>query len=339
MQNVTEMTVPPSDTDFSFLFQRIPALAPKPPVSRIHQSFLNLKSNLELNDSFGEVIQQKHNAVRSLIENSGLNVDTKLIGSVARKTRIQPLSEDETFDIDILVVLGEFTGWTNYGGISPRDALACVQSVVEGSSRYASMNPVPDEPTVTFEYKDNVKIELVPAYRDKVGYSSDGITCAPIGRGYWIPKDGKWQLADYDYEADYISRMNTHLDGWLVPTIKMLKAVRREYLPEMKSFHLEVLAVNLLTAIIGAKRKLNMSITYPSLISGFFSAAENFVLPPAKIADSNSGAITLGPASSLKIHQNIIMIKNFCKNLETLVSEEEKLKNWKILFGDPFQIA
>ena len=72
----------------------------------ISGSFLKLKSNLELNKTFDEIIQQRHNAVRSVLENNLSNIETKLIGSLQRKTRIQPRPEDG-FDIDILVILDE----------------------------------------------------------------------------------------------------------------------------------------------------------------------------------------------------------------------------------------
>jgi hypothetical protein len=71
--------------------------------------FVKMKQNLELNPSFDETIQVRHNAIRSSLENNGVAVrDTKLIGSLQRKTRIQPREGDE-FDIDILVILARIT--------------------------------------------------------------------------------------------------------------------------------------------------------------------------------------------------------------------------------------
>ena len=74
----------------------------------MNNHFSKLKQNLEPNPSFDQTIQTRHAAVRSALENKGAAIkDTKLIGSLQRKTRIQPRI-GEKFDIDILVVLGKF---------------------------------------------------------------------------------------------------------------------------------------------------------------------------------------------------------------------------------------
>src|SRR3989344_4346861 len=108
-----------------------------------------------------------------------------------------------------------------------------IDSALRKSDRYRIMKPRQDQPTVTFEYKDGVKVELVPAYEDGITYS----------QGYWIPKDGRWELADYDYDAKYITQQNYLSDYWLIPTIKMLKAIKRNWFNEdVLSFHLLILA-------------------------------------------------------------------------------------------------
>jgi Second Messenger Oligonucleotide or Dinucleotide Synthetase domain len=162
-------TFPPITSPFqNSLLQRILDYQPSP----ITQAFLTLKKNLELNPSFDDTVQQKHNAVHSVLENLGIT-DTKLIGSLQRRTRIQ-LRPGEIFDIDILVPLGEFYGWVSSGGVSPQLALQYLHGILNKSDRYRAMNPQQNQPTITFEYKDDVKVELVPAYLDMVGYSPDG---------------------------------------------------------------------------------------------------------------------------------------------------------------------
>ena len=60
--------------------------------------FLKLKENLELSPSFDQIVQVRHSAVRSALENKAAAIrDTKLIGSLQRKTRIQP-RQGEQFD-------------------------------------------------------------------------------------------------------------------------------------------------------------------------------------------------------------------------------------------------
>ncbi len=60
----------------------------------INSALQNLKTKLELNPSFNTIIQQKHNAVRSVVENKISGARTKLIGSLQKNTRIQPKTDD-----------------------------------------------------------------------------------------------------------------------------------------------------------------------------------------------------------------------------------------------------
>jgi Second Messenger Oligonucleotide or Dinucleotide Synthetase domain len=77
----------------------------------MHDHFLKLKTNLELTPSFDQVVQTRHAAVQSALENTGAAIrEMKLIGSLQRQTRIQPRQNDP-FDINILVVLGSFYNW------------------------------------------------------------------------------------------------------------------------------------------------------------------------------------------------------------------------------------
>ena len=85
----------------------------------MNEHFLKLKSNLELDSTLEESISTKHNAIRTYLQNNHPSFkDSKLIGSVACKTRISPGS-GKKFDIDILVIIGSNYGWVQSGGLSP----------------------------------------------------------------------------------------------------------------------------------------------------------------------------------------------------------------------------
>jgi len=299
----------------------------------INEVFLKLKSNLELSESFDEVIQQKHNAVRSVIENNLTNTDTKLIGSLQRKTRIQPRPEDD-FDIDILVILGEFSSWVSTGGITPQDAIRSVYYGIGQSERYNSMSPHIDEPTVTFEYKKgDVKVELVPAYIDKIGYYPDRKTPTVVGRGYWIPESSKWELADYDYEAKYITKMNETSDGFLIPSIKMLKAIKRRFFPDMPSFYLEILASHIIPSITIWRKRQGYQTDYPTLITNFFSIAKDKLQIPVKMEGSCSPVISLDFLKQQQIIQNFNKIDNYLAWLASQ-ADNKKIEGWREIFND-----
>lgn len=305
----------------------------------LHEAFQKFKTNLELNETFEDIIQRRHNAVRSVIENNGHSVDkTQLIGSLQRKTRIQPKGGD-VFDLDILVVLGSFYKWLRAGetgGVTPQAAMGELRRIVGESDRYESMNPQQDQPTVSFEYQDDTKVELVPAYLDQIGESQDGTPHSPVGRAYWIPENGQWVLADYDHDADHITAMNINADGWLIPTIKMLKAVKREHFPQLESFHLEIIAAHTIPALVSLRKKDSRPVSLPALITDFFNYAGSFLENPIKIPDSHSSHCLLDAATKVVVSKKFEQLKNYCIAVEKLGSDTAKLDAWRTLFGDAF---
>src|ERR1051326_6084702 len=167
--------------------------------------FLKLKSNLELDPTFAEKVSKRHLAVREYLKNNHPGFkDAKLIGSLQRLTRIHP-GQAQKFDIDIIVIMGEFHQWLAAGGVSPQAALDALHSTIETSARYNAMEPVQDAPTISLTAADDIEVQLVPAYVDMIGRDPSGNELGAIGRGYWVAKEGKWKMADYDHEAEWIS--------------------------------------------------------------------------------------------------------------------------------------
>ncbi len=302
----------------------------------ITDTFLKLKANLELTDTFSETISRQHNAVRGVIENNGQNIkDTKLIGSLHnyRKTRIQP-REDDAFDIDILVVLGQFDRW-GPGGVTAQMAMDHVHSIVRESERYGAMSPQQDHPTVTFEYANNVKVEIVPAYIDNIGHSPNGIIHSPKGRGYWIPNSlGTWELADYDHDAEYISAVNNQTGGILTPVIKMMKAIRREYFPSLKSFPIEIMATKLVPEIIAGCKKNAILVTYPAIVAGFIHNIESYLDNHLSIPGSNSPVIRIDLATKLEVLQALEYLKYHSRDALTASTDAGKHLAWRKIFGE-----
>lgn len=300
-----------------------------------HKAFQKFKSSLELSPSLQEKITQKHNAVRGIIENSSSDISTKLIGSVGRKTAINP-NPREDFDIDILVILGQFNNWVPTGGVTAANAMDYLNRLISSTQRYGTMNPSSDAPVVEFEYSDGIKVELVPAYLDCIGRSPNGIPHSPSGRAYWVPKNNRWELVDYDHEANYISDANIACNNCLIPVIKMLKAVKKEHFPDMSSFHLEILASIWIPAIVNYRQSNNLPITYDGLVKDFFKIAEDNLLNTVKIPNSHSAGLTHNPTDALIFTDKFKEIVNHCNVIDQQTSDIEKIKLWRILFGDYF---
>jgi len=296
----------------------------------VKQAFNQFKSKLELSATLQKAITTHHNAIREWIESYDPNIETKLIGSLQRKTRIQPRAKD-TFDIDILVILGKFHGIAKDGtGVSPSDAIDKLHKIMREHGAYRKMNPQKDYPTVFIEYEDNIKVELVPAYRDFI--------YEPKGQGYRIPKTySKWTSADYDYDAEYISSKNKECEGWLIPTIKMLKAAKRNWFPEIKSYHLEVLATSIIPLLVEYYKSKNLQFSFPYLIYRFFLIAKEEVLKSCSIKGSKSPDASAYMTYNQKqnLADKFSKIANYCKSIIKL-DGRDGIEGWRELFGEPF---
>src|SRR5437660_12489940 len=74
----------------------------------VSETFEQFLSGLELDKSYQEIVEDRHAAVRDYLESRLPGVRTQLIGSLQRRTRIDPLTGLQDFDIDILVELFSF---------------------------------------------------------------------------------------------------------------------------------------------------------------------------------------------------------------------------------------
>ncbi len=302
----------------------------------MHEHFQKLKSNLDLDPTLAISVSTRHNAIRTYLQNNHPSFkDSKLIGSVARKTRIKPGS-GKKFDIDILVVQGEFYNWVSVGGINPQQALDQLHTTVDTSSRYGDMNPYQDAPTVTVTYTDDIQAQLVPAYIDMIGRDPAGNNLGFVGRGYWVVKNGTWQMADYDYEADYISRQNEASDGYLIPIIKMLKAIKQIYFPELDSFPLEILAAKNIPLSVLVRKANLLPISYEVLLQDFFADASAQLALPIGIPGSKSAPIRFDPDKAARIGSMFITIANYIRAINALQFQGEKVDGWRKLMPDHF---
>lgn len=302
----------------------------------VEQAFQDFKSNLELSETLQDAVTTHHNAIRNWIELNDPAIKTQLIGSLQRNTRIQPCNDD-CFDVDILVVLGSFYNWLSSGGISPADALNKLENVVSDNERYDRMGPETDSPAIILEYADNTKVELIPAYIDRIGYTPDGIPTLPVGRGYWIPKNNRWVIADYDFDAEYITKANTYSDKYLIPVIKMLKASKRNLFSLMKSYHLEALTAQIIPPSVIHFKNRGLEMTFPALITTFFNISKTLVLEPVKIPGSKSPYADTYMTSSQKtdLTNTFSKISVFCSKV-VVMNGTNAIKAWHELFGSSF---
>ena len=217
----------------------------------------------------------------------------------------------------------------------PDAAVQKALNMVQQSERYAAMSPAADHPAVTISYRDKTKVEIVPAYKDQIGHSSNRTPHNPIGRAYWVPKQGRWELTDYDYDAQFVTTVNTNNGGWIVPTVKMLKALKRRYITGIKSFPFEVVAVNTLPIPVRSLTTSNQPVTFPYLINRFFHLAPTWFTAPIALSGSLTPPLHITAQDRQPLEAIFGQLARYTDQIIAL-PEREHLKGWKSLFGDPF---
>jgi Second Messenger Oligonucleotide or Dinucleotide Synthetase domain len=302
----------------------------------MQEYFQKLKSNLELDPTLAEKIATRHTAIRTYLKNNHPSFkDSKLIGSLQRQTRINP-GATHKLDIDIIVIVGEFHNWVTSGGITVHDAIHALHATVNQSARYGAMDPAVDPPTVTLTSSDNIEVQLVPAFIDMIGADPAGNILGERGRGYWVAKNGTWTIADYDHEAEWISAQNRASNGMLIPTIKMLKVIKRVYFPILDSFPLEILAAKIIPATVLFNQQFGGATNYQNLLYTFFELAPRELPTPIRVPGSKSAPIILNPLVVHTLTSQFGEIARYIRTISELSAEAQRAQGWRTLCGEFF---
>ncbi len=216
----------------------------------IPQSFLKLRENLEPTGLQKETLSTRQANIRSALAKEITIQDSFLTGSYSRHTLIAPLKEA---DIDIFIVLPDsyYYHYNNQNG-GQAGLLDWIKRVLKRT--YPTTPDVSRSgQAVTIRFTD-FEVDVVPGFNR-------------TGGGYLIPNSIKqeWISTDPKKHVDILSTANTGHQGNLVPLIKMIKAWNKNCGGYFRSFHLEVLALQILE---------NITITdYPSGMRYFFDKA------------------------------------------------------------------
>lgn len=203
-------------------------------VTTISQAFAGLKANLEITGLQESTVSTRQKTVREVVE-AGLTVrDSFLTGSYARNTMIGPLKEA---DVDIFVVL-DATYYRHYNG--QNGGQAGLLDLVKRTLR-KTYTRTPDlsrnGQAVTVRFEDFV-VDVVP------GFSRQG-------GGYLIPNSitQSWLATDPRRHVEIMSAANKAHNGNFIPLAKMIKGWNRVHGGHFRSFHLEVLSLQILSNI------------------------------------------------------------------------------------------
>jgi hypothetical protein len=231
----------------------------------VQQGFLRLKWNLEITGLQASTVSTRQ-ANREVLEAGTTVLDTFQTGSYARSTMIAPLSEA---DIDIFVVL-DAKYYHNYNGQNGGQAglLDAVKRTLRKTyTRTPDISRNGQAVTIRF---DDFTVDVVPGFYRQ-------------GGGFLIPNSitSSWLETDPKKHVELMTAANKGHNGDLVPLIKMIKGWNKKHSTFFRSFHLEVLALQILN---------NVRIDdFPSGVRFYFDKAREIVkqknLDPAGYGD------------------------------------------------------
>jgi len=220
----------------------------------ISAAFQKLKSNLEITGLQESTVSTRQQSVRGVVERDLTVLDSFLTGSYSRHTMIAPLKEA---DIDIFIVLDSsyYYHYNNQNG-----GQAGLLDLVKRTLR-KTYTRTPDisrnGQAVTIRFKDFV-VDVVPGF-----YRKDG--------GFLIPNsiNQNWISTDPKKHVSIISQANSSHSGDFIPLVKMIKCWNKNINRFFGSFHLEVLALQILE---------NVTISnFPSGMRYFFDKGRNLI--------------------------------------------------------------
>ena len=219
--------------------------------------FKELASKLELTKSESDKISQKHSELREKLCEKLPVEDDFLTGSYARNTMIRP-KDEKKFDVDFFLAFSQ----KDYGETELQDLLGMVKNALEQiKNDDADIMEIQEQKrSIGVIYKDNFQIDVVPAIqieKDKRYKIFDKSTLQAIESN---PKlhGSNLTSANEASESGGVKR--------LVPIVKLLKFWKREKCDYVKSFHLEMLAVEILSG-----EEIN---SYSQGLAKFFANAE-----------------------------------------------------------------
>jgi hypothetical protein len=280
----------------------------------VTEAFAILKSNLEITNLQEATVSTRQLSVRKSLESDLIVLDSFLTGSYSRHTMIAPLTEA---DVDVFVVLDP----SYYEAGGQAKMLDLVKSTLK-----KTFPRTPDisrnGQAVTIQFND-FAVDVVPSFYRK-------------GGGYLIPNSTiqTWIATDPKKHVEIVTEANAKHGSNFIPLVKMIKCWNRCVGRNFHSFHLEVMALQVLE---------NVRISdFPSGARYFFDKSRDFIKTENLDPAGYGGDVGAYINTNAKI-QNAV--NRFETALEKALRAEDyerrgyisqAIETWKIVFGDYF---
>lgn len=233
-----------------------------------------------------------------------------LTGSYSRNTAIRPPK-----DVDFFIVLND----KKYSDLKPSELLNLLEKILK--------EILPDKTlfqqthSVTIEYDEEFSIDVIPAF--EINSKLYKIPHVSENSDIWLESNPK-------IHGEKLTEANDTTSGLLVPLVKLLKAWKRDKCSYVKSFHLELLVIEIIN---------NSEVeSYANGINLFFDNANNYlesvcIVDPANSDNFVDNYLTDDERENLKylikmeatIAQNAVSLENNGKT-------DEAIKEWDKIF-------
>jgi hypothetical protein len=241
-------------------------------------------------------------------------LETKVIGSAARKTLIRPVD-----DIDIFCVFDSQQVWSRYN----HDSKQLLYRVREALDGYSVKTMGSRGQAVRLFYNDGLNVDITPAFGrvDLLGRLA----------GYVIPRgDGGWQETNPYRHGGFMAKRNEELGDHLKPLVRLLKRWNRAHSARLASFHLELIIQDTFRTLGGNMRAATRV---------FFENASGHL----HVEDPAGYSRDL--ASRMTASQLNAVVQSFtagadrarrAQEAEAAGKVKDALRQWRIVFGDEF---
>lgn len=205
-------------------------------MKKIPEAFQDFLSRLELTESERAEASRQHTHMREQIQKQTMMevVENFLSGSYGRRTAIRPLN-----DIDIFVVRKSATGpGARY--VTPSEMIAEMKVTLEGI--YPGKKATVSARAVNMEFLGSgIAYDVVPAFAAE----ADVYLIPDVEKNEWVRTNPKIHQAKS-------TEANLRAKGKLIPLLKAVKHANNQHGRLARSFHLEVLSWQVVTADPGA---------------------------------------------------------------------------------------
>ncbi|MFC7447404.1 SMODS domain-containing nucleotidyltransferase [Rhodococcus daqingensis] len=286
-------------------------------------AFAELDRNLNLDPKQRLQAQNRHNAIREVLDDAGFVATSFLQGSFARKTMLAPLK-----DVDIVIVLEEAHWKELQGPKGPETAMGWFRQTVENAWPNAKFDKG-DKPSgkalrVTFPDID-FDIDLVPAF----DLDGANVLIGDRDQQHWEPSNTRRQIRA-------VAERNQATGGRFVHQVRQLKSLiknHEEQLGFVKGIVVESLAYAAIHVKASDKRAIAESLEHAK------TAVRGGVIEPAGDDNVTAKWTQTEREVAAKLFSDFAARAAEALRLEVDGDVEAAIDVWHSLFGDSFPVA